>query len=352
MFSDLKAASLEFTRPGHLKIRRIRRGNGFTYVRSDGSKIRERTTIRRLERLAVPPAYRETVFAINPHAHIQAVGRDAAGRLQYRYHPNWERIRELRKARRLARLIDLMPSVRRNIARLLKQKDTTRDVVAATMVDLIACTAIRSGSEAYARERGTRGAATLLKRHVRVIGDEIVLSFPGKGGKWVEKQYRSHRLSTAIRRLLRIPGSRVFQYIADNGAVQPLRRRDATVFLRKITTDKVSLKDFRTLSACSHALEHLARLDPRPSERGKRTQIKSVLRQVANELANTPAVCKRSYVHALVIKAFENGRLRKLSLASRSNGRNKGHRLLQTILRNASAIRVTGEPESRRSRSF
>jgi len=336
MFADLKAASLELTKPGHFKIRRLRRGDRFTYVRPDGSNIRERTTIRRLERLAVPPAYRDTIFAINPRAHIQAVGRDVAGRRQYRYHPEWERIREVRKARRLARLIDLMPSIRRNIAKRLKQKEMTRDVVAAALVDLIACTAIRSASEAYARERGTRGAATLLKKHVRVTRDEIVLSFPGKGGKRVETRCTSRRLATTIRLLLRIPGSRLFQYIADDGAVHLLRRRDANVFLRQISTDKVSLKDFRTLSACSQALEHLARLDPRPSERGKRTQIKSALRQVASQLANTPAVCRRSYVHAVVIDAFENGRLKKLSLGS--NGRNKGHRLLQKILRKASAI--------------
>src|SRR5262245_46425133 len=108
MFADFNGASLEFTQSKHLKIRRIRRRNGFAYVRVNGRTVRERATIRRLERLAVPPAYRETLFATNPRAHIQAVGRDAAGRLQYRYHPEWERIRELRKARRLAKLIDLM----------------------------------------------------------------------------------------------------------------------------------------------------------------------------------------------------------------------------------------------------
>jgi DNA topoisomerase I len=340
MYSDLKGASLEFTKPKHLKIRRVRRGKGFTYVRSDGSHIRERTTIRRLERLAVPPAYRETLFATNPRAHIQAVGRDAAGRLQYRYHPEWERIRELRKARRLAKLIDLMPAMRRKVAKLLKEKQISQAVAAATLVDLIACTAIRSGSETYAREHGTRGAATLLKRHVRIDGDQIVLSFPGKGGKRVQKQCSSRRLSKILRRLQRIPGNRLFQYIADNGAVQPLRRRDANAFLRKISTDKVSLKDFRTLSACSHALEHLAGVDPKPSERGKRAQIKSALRQVANELVNTPAVCKRSYVHALVIEAFENGHLKKLPLSCATNSRNKGHRLLQRILRDASATRM------------
>ena len=201
MIADLKTASLEPTEPDHLKIRRVRRGAGFVYLQSNGNYIRKRTTIRRLERLAMPPAYRDARFAVNPRAHIQAVGRDAAGRLQYRYHPEWERIRELRKARRLAKLIGLMPRIRRNIAKRLKQTEINRDFAAAALVDLITCTAIRPGSEAYARERGTRGAATLLKKHVQLNGDEIALCFPGKGGKQIKKVCRSHRLATAIRRL-------------------------------------------------------------------------------------------------------------------------------------------------------
>jgi DNA topoisomerase I len=340
MNSDLKIASLEPTRPDHLKIRRLRRGSGFAYVRTNGRQIREGTIIRRLERLAVPPAYRDTRFAISPRAHIQAVGRDAAGRLQYRYHPEWERIRELRKARRLAKLIDLMPTIRRSITKILKQTKMDRNFSAAVLVDLIAGTAIRSGSEAYARERGTRGAATLLKKHVQIMGDKISLCFQGKGGKEVEKVCRSRRLAKAIRRLQKIGGRRLFQYVADDGTVHHLRRRDANVFISEIAGNEVSLKDFRTLSACSQALHHLVRLDPKPSQRGKRSQLKSALQEVANELANTPAVCKRSYVHAAVIEAFETGRLRKLASSSGLNGQGSGHQLLRKILRSASAIRV------------
>jgi DNA topoisomerase-1 len=336
MLADLKVASLEPTKPEHLKIRRVRRGAGFAYVQANGHNIRERTIIRRLERLAVPPAYRETLFATNPRAHIQAVGRDAAGRLQYRYHPEWERIRELRKARRLAKLIDSMPSIRRRVTKLLKQTAMNRDFVAAALVDLIACTAIRPGSEAYVRERGTRGAATLLKKHVQTKENNIVLCFHGKNGKRVEKAFRSYRLAIAIRRLQRIPGNRLFQYVGDDGAVRKLRRREANFFLCGISDNQVSLKDFRTLSACSQALEHLARLEPRPSENGKRGQIKSALRAVANELANTPAVCKRSYVHSVVVEAFETGRLKRMV----SNGRPRGHALLRKILRRASVIPV------------
>jgi DNA topoisomerase-1 len=335
MISDIQSGGLELTKANHLKIRRVRRGVGFAYLSANGRPIRERKTVRRLERLAVPPAYRQTRFAINPRAHIQAVGRDAAGRLQYRYHPEWEQIRELRKARRLAKLIDLMPGIRTRITKLLKQKAVNRDFAAAALVDLIACTAIRPGSETYVRERGTRGAATLLKRHVQIKGDEIVLRFPGKGGKQVEKVCRSHRLLKTIRQLQKLPGNRLFQYVSDDGVVRRLRRRDANAFLCATTNNQISLKDFRTLSACSQALAHLSRLEPKPSHRGKRSQIKSALREVANELANTPAVCRRSYVHALVIDAFETGRLKKLM----PNGRPKGHRLLKKILRSASAFR-------------
>jgi DNA topoisomerase I len=340
MIDDIQSGGLEPTKPDHFKIRRVRRGARFSYLKANGRPIRERKTIRRLERLAVPPAYRDTRFAINPRAHIQAVGRDAAGRLQYRYHPQWEQIRELRKARPLAKLIDLMPGIRRSITNLLKQTEIDRQFAAAALVDLIACTAIRPGSEAYVWERGTRGAATLLKKHVQITGDEIALRFPGKGGKQVEKVCKSNRLVKTIRRLQKLPGNRLFQYLSDDGSVRRLRRRDANAFICEITNDQISLKDFRTLSACSQALTHLSRLDPKPSQRGKRAQVKSALREVASELANTPAVCKRSYVHALVIRAFVSGRLKKLTPSGRLHGKFSGHQLLKKILRGASAFRA------------
>jgi DNA topoisomerase-1 len=233
-----------------------------------------------------------------------------------------------------------MPGIRRSITNLLKQTEIDRQFAAAALVDLIVCTAIRPGSEAYVRERGTRGAATLLKKHVQITGDEIALRFPGKGGKQVEKVCKSNRLVKTIRRLQKLPGNRLFQYLSDDGSVRRLRRRDANAFICEITNDQISLKDFRTLSACSHALTHLSRLDPKPSQRGKRAQIKSALREVANELANTPAVCKRSYVHALVIHAFVSGRLKKLTPSGRLNGKLSGHQLLKKILRSASAFRA------------
>jgi DNA topoisomerase I len=340
MIADIQSGGLQPTKPDHLKIRRVRRGAGFAYVKANGRPIRQRKTIRRLESLAVPPAYRDTRFATNSRAHIQAVGRDTAGRLQYRYHPDWERIRELRKARRLAKLIDLMPGIRRSITQLLKQTEIDREFAAAALVDLVACTAIRPGSETYVRERGTRGAATLLKRHIQIKDNEIALRFPGKGGKRVEKICRSKRLVKAIRRLQKLQGNRLFQYVSGDGSVRRLRRRDANAFLSEITNKQISLKDFRTLSACSQALAYLSGLDPKASQRGKRAQVKSALREVASGLVNTPAVCKRSYVHALVIDAFETGRLKKLTPSGRLNGKSNGHRLLKKILRTASAFRV------------
>jgi DNA topoisomerase-1 len=343
MNADLRLAGLERATPTQLKIRRVRRGNGFVYVKPNGQALRDLQVIRRLTRLAVPPAYRDAVFASNPRAHIQAMGRDAAGRLQYRYHPDWERVRELRKARRLAKLVQLLPRIRRTIAKLLRERKLTRAFALAAVVDLIADTAIRSGSEAYAKTYGTRGAATLLKKNALLAGDKITLRFRGKGGKQVEKQFQSRRLAKAIKRLRQLPGQRLFQYVSDTGETVPVRRRDANVFIREITGDKISLKDFRTLSACAHALEKLLQVHPKPSQRGRRSQLNAVLREVANELANTPAVCRRSYVHAVVIDAFEDGRLKKLSSRSSSQKRHSagnGERLLEKILQNAAALQL------------
>lgn len=335
MNADLRLAGLEWTSPEQLTIRRVRRGGGFRYVQANGRTLRDTKAIRRLERLAVPPAYRETVFATNPRSHIQAIGRDAAGRLQYRYHADWERVRELRKARRLAKLIDLLPVIRRAVTKQLKQKEINRDFTTAAVVELIARTAIRPGSEAYAREHGTRGAASLLKRNVSVHGDKITLRFRGKGSKQVEKQIQCRRIAKAIKQLGKIPGRRLFQYISEDGAVTRLRRRDANAFLREITNNQISLKDFRTFSACSQALEHLLRAETKPSPRGRRAHVKAALRKVANELANTPAVCRKSYVHTVVIEAFETGQLKRLAAVGRPKGSVTGDRLLQKILQGA-----------------
>ena len=290
-----------------LAIRRIRCGRGFSYVSADGKRIRDPAVLRRLASLAVPPAYENVLYADDPAAHIQAIGRDAAGRVQYRYHPDWEKVRERRKAQRLIRLVSRLPHIRRAVGRHLGGAEPTREFALAAAIELVAGTAIRAGDESHARQRGTRGAATLLKSNVTVSGDMIVLAFRAKGGKDVRKELRSPRLCAALTILRALPGKRLFQYRGEDGSVRPIRRPDINTFLRSLAGVHISLKDFRTLCASAMVLDALARTTPATSERQRRRQVRDAVQGAAQSLANTPTICRKSYVHATVVAAFEDG---------------------------------------------
>jgi DNA topoisomerase-1 len=316
-----------------LTIRRVRRGRGFAYLDADGNCIRDRRLTRRLAKLAVPPAYDEVLYARDPAAHLQAVGRDAAGRLQYRYHQDWQKVRERRKARRLLRLVDTLPHIRRSVTLHLGSTEPCREHALAAAIDLVAASAIRAGSEAYARERGTRGAATLLKSNVSVTGETIRLAFRGKGGKPVEKELHAPRLAAAIARLVRLPGRRLFQYRDADGGVRPIRARDINAFLRAIARAPISLKDFRTLCATARVIDRLSRTEPAKSERQRRRQMLEAIREAAEDLANTPAICRKSYVHETVLDAFETGALEKYAAAlKQTRGAARRERLMARVL--------------------
>jgi DNA topoisomerase-1 len=321
---------------GELSIRRRRNGKGFVYIAKDGRAIRDARQLGRLKRLAVPPAYADVRFAEDPLAHIQAVGRDSAGRIQYRYHPDWDMLRERRKARHLAELLHFLPAIRRAISQHLRAKDATREFTLAAMIDLIALTALRPGSEIYARENGTRGAATLLKSNATVKGDIVALHFRGKGGKLIAREIRSKRLARTVKRLYALPGRRLFQYRALDGAICVARRREANAFLHEIASHKISLKDFRTLTACAHALEALAKMDPKRSDVGRRRQLKVCLCAISEELANTPAICRKSYVHGVVVQAFQAGSLKAIAARNGRGSSAGGEVLLRAVLETAS----------------
>jgi DNA topoisomerase-1 len=309
----LQRLGLRYVTSEELTIRRKRAGTSFTFVSPSGRIIRDEITRARLKRLAVPPAYEDVLYAADPRAHIQAIGRDAAGRLQYRYHPDWEKVREQRKARRLRRLVAAMPRIRRAVTKHLATPEPSRAFALAAVIELVACSAIRPGSESYAKEHGTRGAATLLKSNVEVHGTRIALKFRAKGGKRIEKEFHCPRAATAINALRDLPGARLFQYPTPEGETRPVTASEVNAFLREIAGVKISLKDFRTLSASAAALEALARIEPAASERGRRRQVKEAVTAVSEELANTPAICRKSYVHQTVVAAFENGKLATFS---------------------------------------
>ncbi|HYC63776.1 MAG TPA: DNA topoisomerase IB [Reyranellaceae bacterium] len=303
--------------PDDLTIRRQRCGKGFTFVRPTGATLRDKAEIARLRSLAVPPAYTDVRYAADPMAHLQAIGTDAAGRLQYRYHAQWAEVREARKARRLARLARALPAIRRAVGRCLANETCDARFAAAAVVELVSLTALRAGSEEYAKERGTRGATTLLKSNVRVADGRVSLQFKAKGGKTVAKEVRNRRFLAAVRRLLALPGRRLFQY-REGEDVRTLRAPDVNRFLQEVAGRRISLKDFRTLVASIEALDALVGTEPAASKRARRSQVRAVVSEVAEGLANTPTICRKSYVHGAVVTAFEKGALARNAKLRRS----------------------------------
>ena len=321
-----------------LTIRRIRRGKGYSFVRANGAHIRCARTIRRLHAMAVPPAYREVRYAPDPNSHLQAVGRDAAGRLQYRYHADWEKVREHRKAHRLAKLVAALPKIRRNVSMHLAGEEPTREFALSAVIELIARTAIRPGNESYARLNGTRGATTLLKSNVTLEDDSVVLTFKAKGGKAVKKECNAAKLVRAIGILRTLPGKRMFQSRDAGGAVRTVSTTTVNGFLREIAGIKISLKDFRTLMASAVVLESLSRITPAASARGRRRQVLEAVRAAADELSNTPAICRKSYVHDTIVTAFEEGILERFAATMKGcRSQKKREQLLAEVVMAAAA---------------
>jgi DNA topoisomerase I len=304
---------LKLSGPHGLNIRRIKRGKGYSFIRGNGTKVRHEPTIRRLNRMAVPPAYRDVRYSPDPNSHLQAVGIDAAGRLQYRYHADWEKVREQRKAHRLARLVGALPKIRRNVSAHLAGEEPTREFALSAVIELIARTAIRPGNESYAKLNGTRGATTLLKSNVTLEDDSFVLTFKAKGGKAVRKECDAAKLVRAIGILRTLPGKRMFQYRDASGTIRAVSTSTVNGFLREIAGIKISLKDFRTLMASAVVLESLSRVSPAASARGRKKQVLEAVRAAADELSNTPAICRKSYVHDTIVTAFEDGILERFA---------------------------------------
>jgi DNA topoisomerase-1 len=321
-----------------LTIRRVKRGKNYSFVRANGTPIRHVGTIKRLNSMAVPPAYEEVRYSPDPTLHLQAVGRDAAGRLQYRYHSDWEKVREQRKAHRLARLVAALPKIRRNVSAHLSGDAPAREFALAAVIELIARTAIRPGNESYARLNGTRGATTLLKANVVLEDDCVVLTFKAKGGKAVRKECDAAKLVRAIRILRDLPGKRMFQYRDDAGNVRIVNTTQVNAFLREIAGIKISLKDFRTLMASAVVLESLSRISPAASAHGRKRQVLEAVRAAADELSNTPAICRKSYVHDTIVTAFEDGILERFAATMKGyRSQSKREQLLAQVVATAAA---------------
>jgi DNA topoisomerase-1 len=304
-----------------LTIQRVRHGRGFGLRDADGEKVTDSQLYERVRGLGIPPAWQDVRIAMAPNAHIQAVGTDAAGRLQYIYHPDWEARRTRHKQQQLARLAEALPRIRRRVREDLLGEAGSKPLALALGVAVIDRTAMRVGRERYLDARGTRGAGTLYSRDVSVKGDVVTTRFPAKSGKLAAYEVRDEALAEAVRKVKSIPGRRLLMYRDENGTARPVRTDDINRYLKEIGKAPVTTKDFRTMHASALAAEALAKLEPAESPSARKRQMAAVTKQVAAFLQNTPAICRASYVAPCLYALFDKGRLAEL-WAGGGNGAN------------------------------
>ncbi|MBS0322049.1 MAG: DNA topoisomerase IB [Proteobacteria bacterium] len=295
--------------PGY--ARRRHRG-AFRYVRPDGSPLRDKGELARIAKLAIPPAYDDVWICMHPRGHLQATGRDARGRKQYRYHADWRVARDGGKFERMAAFAASLPRLRRHVQRDLAQPGLPRAKVLATVARLLDTTRVRIGNEDYARDNHSYGLTTLRARHAQFVRDgRLVLRFRGKGGVDHEVTISDARLVAIVRRCHQLPGQALFQYLDDDGARHAVTSELVNDYLRDAMGASFTAKDFRTHAATMRAVVLMA-ATPRTectSERAMRAAIVEAIRQVAAELRNTVAVCRKSYIDPRVFERWRDGSL-------------------------------------------
>jgi DNA topoisomerase-1 len=299
---------LEYVTDEEPGIRRRRAGRGFAYSYPDGRPVRRDAELARIRALAIPPAWNDVWIARQPNAHLQATGRDARGRKQYRYHSEWRTQRDAAKFERLLDFADALPKIRRRVRRDLREREVSREFVIAVVVRLLETSLVRVGNEEYARDNGSFGLTTLRDRHVRSNGHHLDLVFAGKSGRVHAVAVHDPRLVRAVRKCRDVPGQVLFQYVDEAGR-HPIRSNDVNAYLRETADADVSAKDYRTWVATLLAAAALAALPPPRSERRAASDVNDVLCVVSAELGNTPTVCRTSYVHPLVMDEFRRGTL-------------------------------------------
>jgi DNA topoisomerase-1 len=306
-----EAAGLRYvsdTMPG---IRRKKAGSGFTYVGTDGKTIKDSAALNRIRSLAIPPAYTDVWICPIPNGHIQATGRDARGRKQYRYHPRWREVRDETKFGRVLVFCEVLPRIRRRVQSDLSSQGLSREKVLATVVRLLDCTGIRIGNDEYARSNRSFGLTTLQDRHVEVSGSNIRFEFRGKSGKAYNVSLTDRRLARIVQRCQDLPGEDLFQFIDENGVRQTVGSADVNDYLRSISGEEFTAKDFRTWAGTKLAVAALAEIGTWTSQRQAKSNVLRAIDRVAEQLNNTRAVCRKYYVHPAVLDAYTAGSMLK-----------------------------------------
>lgn len=308
-------AGLVYVSDAEPGIRRQRAGKGFRYLTPENRRLAAAKELKRIASLAIPPAYRDVWISLKARGHLQATGRDARGRKQYRYHPEWRQVRDCAKFGRMIAFGEALTKLRRRLRRDLGLPGLPREKVLAVVVSILDATRVRIGNSEYARDNKSFGLTTLRNRHVSFIRDgRAVLNFRGKGGVQHEVHIGDRRIAQIVRRCQEIPGQQLFQYIGDDGQRCPIDSGQVNDYLRDAMGDDFTAKDFRTWGATLHAITLLSRtpLPEAPSERAFKTDIAEAVRGVAAKLRNTPAVCRKSYINPAVFDYWRSGLIHRV----------------------------------------
>lgn len=318
---NARAAGLKYQSDRAPGIQRRRKGRAFEYLDPNGHLLRDRRTLQRIEALAIPPAWTHVWISARQNAHLQATGRDAKGRKQYRYHPRWREVRDETKFDRMLEFGQNLPKIRAHVERDFRTPLLSRTKLLATVIRLLDRTLIRVGNEEYARTNDSYGLTTLREKHVRVRGTHVRFHFRGKSGKQHEIDLEDARLARVVRRCQAIPGHELFHYLDETGKCRLIESADVNDYLRLIAARDFTAKDFRTWAGTVLAAVALTDGDFSTATRANRHMVRAV-RGVAARLGNTPAVCRRSYIHPAIFEAFKAGRLSKGSGKHAGDGSN------------------------------
>ena len=286
---------------------RQQKGEQFEYFDTKGKPIRDEQRLLRIKRLAVPPAWTDVWICPSPNGHIQATGRDARRRKQYRYHERWREIRDENKYDRLITFGKALPKIRRRLEKDLALSGLPREKVLATIVQLLERSLIRVGNEEYARDNKSFGLTTMQDRHVDVKGSKLRFRFRGKSGREHEVDVTDRRIARIVSSLQDLPGQSLFQYVDDEENVRDITSQDVNEYLREITGEDFTAKDFRTWSGTVLAAIALSAAGAFETKKQAKSNIKKAIEAVAKMLGNTPTICRQCYIHPFLLEAYLNG---------------------------------------------
>ena len=304
-----ESAGLVYVSDEDKGIRRERKGDGFVYTRPNGEPLTDEPTLERIRKLAIPPAYVDVWICPKANGHLQATGRDARGRKQYRYHPQFREVRESTKYEHMMEFARALPAVRAKLADHMALRGLPREKVLATVVHLLETTLIRVGNDDYARDNKSYGLTTLRNPHVKVEGAQLRFQFKGKSGKTWRLQVKDRRIARIVRACQELPGQRLFQYQDEDGEIREVTSADVNAYLKEVTGADITAKDFRTWAGTVMAALALQEFEAFDTKASQKKNLKEAIERVASRLGNTPTICRKCYIHPEVLNAYAEGSL-------------------------------------------